>query len=98
LAGKTGTTNDYTDAWFIGFSPSITCGVWMGFDEKKPLGENETGSRAALPIWIEFMRSAIADSSRRSEAFLRPIEEGKKAVLKRAAISLSRHTSDAEAH
>jgi penicillin-binding protein 1A len=98
VAGKTGTTNDYTDAWFIGFSPSITCGVWMGFDEKKPLGENETGSRAALPIWIDFMRAAIADPSRRNEAFLRPIEEGNKAVLKRAAISLSRHPGDAEAH
>src|SRR5260370_1253366 len=48
LAGKTGTTNDYTDAWFIGFSPSITCGVWVGFDEKKPLGAKETGGETAL--------------------------------------------------
>jgi penicillin-binding protein 1A len=50
VAGKTGTTNDFTDAWFIGFSPSITCGVWMGFDEKKTLGNKETGAVAALPI------------------------------------------------
>ena len=57
LAGKTGTTNDFTDAWFVGFSPSLTCGVWIGFDEKKSLGEKETGSRAALPIWMQFMTS-----------------------------------------
>ncbi|MFB3814813.1 MAG: penicillin-binding protein 1A [Terriglobales bacterium] len=60
LAGKTGTTNDFTDAWFVGFSPSITCGVWVGFDEKvRSLGEKETGGAAALPIWIEFMKAAI---------------------------------------
>jgi penicillin-binding protein 1A len=61
LAGKTGTTNDFTDAWFMGFSPSITCGVWVGFDEKKTLGNKETGAQAALPIWMDFMKVAIAD-------------------------------------
>jgi penicillin-binding protein 1A len=61
LAGKTGTTNDFTDAWFMGFSPSITCGVWVGYDEKKTLGNKETGAQAALPIWIDFMKVAIAD-------------------------------------
>lgn len=60
LAGKTGTTNDFTDAWFVGFSPSTTCGVWMGYDEKKPLGSKETGARAALPIWMDFMKAALA--------------------------------------
>ncbi len=60
LAGKTGTTNDFTDAWFVGFSPSITCGVWMGYDEKKSLGTGETGARAALPVWMDFMKSALA--------------------------------------
>jgi penicillin-binding protein 1A len=60
LAGKTGTTNDFTDAWFIGFSPSLTCGVWMGYDEKKSLGPKESGGHAALPIWIEFMTVALA--------------------------------------
>jgi penicillin-binding protein 1A len=61
LAGKTGTTNDFTDAWFVGFSPSITCGVWIGFDEKaRSLGKNETGAAAALPIWMDFMTTAIA--------------------------------------
>jgi penicillin-binding protein 1A len=59
LGGKTGTTNDFTDAWFVGFSPSITCGVWVGFDEKRTLGNKETGARAALPIWMDFMRVAI---------------------------------------
>ncbi|HEX7895317.1 MAG TPA: PBP1A family penicillin-binding protein [Terriglobales bacterium] len=60
LAGKTGTTNDFTDAWFIGFSPATTAGVWVGYDEKKPLGDKETGARAALPIWMQFMRIALA--------------------------------------
>jgi penicillin-binding protein 1A len=60
LAGKTGTTNDFTDAWFVGFSPSLTCGVWIGYDEKKSLGDKETGARAALPIWMQFMNVALA--------------------------------------
>ena len=60
LAGKTGTTNDFTDAWFVGFSPNITCAVWIGYDEKKSLGEKETGARAALPIWMQFMNAALA--------------------------------------
>ena len=60
IAGKTGTTNDFTDAWFIGFSPYVTCGVWIGYDEKKTLGPKETGARAALPIWIDFMKVALA--------------------------------------
>ena len=60
LAGKTGTTNDFTDAWFIGFSPSLTCGVWMGYDEKKSLGPKESGGHAALPIWMQFMNVALA--------------------------------------
>ncbi len=59
LGGKTGTTNDFTDAWFVGFSPSITCGVWVGYDEKKTLGNKETGALAALPIWMQFMKVAI---------------------------------------
>jgi penicillin-binding protein 1A len=59
LAGKTGTMDEYTDAWFIGFDPNITVGVWVGYDEKKPLGNNETGAQAALPIWIDFMKAYI---------------------------------------
>jgi len=59
LAGKTGTTNDFTDAWFLGFTPELTAGVWVGYDDKQiSLGKKETGSKAALPIWIDFMKSA----------------------------------------
>jgi penicillin-binding protein 1A len=64
LAGKTGTTNDYTDAWFIGYSPSLICGVWAGYHQKKSLGEDETGARAALPIWIDFMSGALHDAEK----------------------------------
>jgi penicillin-binding protein 1A len=60
LAGKTGTVDDYTDAWFVGFDPNITVGVWVGYDEKKPIGTGETGATTALPIWIDFMRTYIA--------------------------------------
>jgi len=59
VAGKTGTTNDFTDAWFVGFSPTMTCGVWIGYDEKKSLGTKETGAHAALPIWMNFMSAAM---------------------------------------
>ena len=62
LAGKTGTVDDYTDAWFFGFDPNITVGVWVGYDEKKPIGgrsKGETGASAALPIWMDFMRAYI---------------------------------------
>ena len=59
LGGKTGTTDDYGDAWFIGFDPDITVGVWVGHDERKPIGHNETGGVAALPIWIEFMSAYL---------------------------------------
>jgi penicillin-binding protein 1A len=98
VAGKTGTTNNYTDAWFIGFSPGITCGVWMGYDEKRPLGENETGAAAALPIWMDFMRAAIADPLAKNEIFLPLPEENKKSTVKRAAASPPKHPGDAEAH
>jgi len=59
LAGKTGTVDDNTDAWFIGFDPDITVGVWVGLDEKKSMGSQEQGALAALPIWMEFMRAYI---------------------------------------
>jgi penicillin-binding protein 1A len=66
VAGKTGTTNDYTDAWFIGFAPKLTCGIWVGLDQKKTLGKGETGARAALPIWMDFMQQVLKD---------KPVEE-----------------------
>ena len=60
LAGKTGTTNDQYDAWFSGFNPEIVATVWVGFDEFRPLGRRETGARAALPMWIAYMKEALA--------------------------------------
>src|SRR5262249_2186401 len=60
-AGKTGTTNDYSDAWFIGYTPELLTGVWVGFDEKRPLGSGETGGKVAAPIWTDFMKEALAD-------------------------------------
>ena len=59
LAGKTGTTNDYVNAWFIGGAPNLVAGVYVGFDDRRSLGESETGARSALPIWIAFMKEAL---------------------------------------
>jgi penicillin-binding protein 1A len=70
VAGKTGTTNDYTDAWFIGFTPSLVMGVWVGFDEKVTLGDKETGGRVALPIWMDAMQRIYKD--RKVETFQPP--------------------------
>lgn len=67
VGGKTGTTNDFTDAWFIGFTPSLVMGVWVGFDEKVTLGDKETGGRAALPIWLSAMQEIYKD--RKVETF-----------------------------
>ncbi len=60
-AGKTGTTNDLRDAWFLGFTPSLVTGVWVGYDDRRPMGQDETGSRAANPIWLYFMSEALKD-------------------------------------
>ncbi len=67
LAGKTGTTEDFSDAWFIGFDPDITVGVWVGYDRRKPLGSGETGAQAALPIWMDIMKSYIGDRQDKPE-------------------------------
>jgi penicillin-binding protein 1A len=61
VAGKTGTTNDTHDAWFIGFTPDLLAGVWVGFDSERSLGKQETGGHAAAPIWTAFMKQALAD-------------------------------------
>jgi len=98
VAGKTGTTNDYTDAWFIGFSPSLTCGVWIGYDEKRTLGENETGGHAALPIWIDFMQTVVSDPALKNESFLPSTADKKQIAIKRAAFALPKTPADAEAH
>jgi len=66
LAGKTGTMDEFTDAWFVGFDPDVSVGVWVGYDEKRPLGSGETGAQAALPIWIDYMRAYISTRRRAS--------------------------------
>ena len=60
VAGKSGTTNDHSDAWFVGYTPDAVTAVWIGFDERKPIGYKMTGSVAALPAWTEIMKAAIA--------------------------------------
>jgi penicillin-binding protein 1A len=75
-AGKTGTTQDYTDAWFIGFTPQLTAGVWVGYDDKQiSLGKKETGARAALPIWLEFMQGALSGMPEVEFANVVPLEQ-----------------------
>src|SRR5229473_1307481 len=75
-AGKTGTTQDYTDAWFVGFTPQLTAGVWVGFDDKQnSLGKKETGARAALPIWTSFMQNALAGAPALDFANVTPLEQ-----------------------
>ncbi len=61
IAGKTGTTQDANDAWFVGFTPDLVAAVWMGFDDNTSLGENEQGGRLAAPIWHDFMQDALRD-------------------------------------
>ncbi len=61
LAGKTGTTSDSKDAWFVGFTPDLVCGVYVGFDDPKPLGSHETGASVAIPVFQQFMTAAMKD-------------------------------------
>ena len=96
LAGKTGTTNDFTDAWFVGFSPALTCGVWIGYDEKKSLGEKETGSRAALPIWMQFMTVALAG---KDPGEFQPVpDQGNTAVAQKKVDTQDVAPGDGETH
>ena len=60
LYGKTGTTNDAVDAWFVGYQPTLVAAVWMGYDQPRNLGSRETGGGLSLPIWIDFMRTALS--------------------------------------
>jgi len=66
VAGKTGTTNNLFDAWFLGYTPRYTTGVWVGFDQEKPMGKGETGSRAATPIWLNYMAEILEGKSVRT--------------------------------
>jgi penicillin-binding protein 1A len=77
VAAKTGTSNDYSNAWFVGFTPSLVTGVWVGYDRPRSLGRDETGSRVAVPIWVAYMSTALA--GRPKEDF--PIPDGVTVVL-----------------
>jgi len=70
IAGKTGTSNSGKDAWFLGFTPDLVAGVWVGFDDMRPVGRRETGGRAALPIWVELMQTALR--GRPAQSFAQP--------------------------
>jgi len=72
VAGKTGTTSNLNDAWFIGFTPQYVTGVWIGFDDENSLGKGETGSAAAIPIWLGYMKRILADKP----ATIFPVPEG----------------------
>ena len=98
-AGKTGTTSDFTDAWFMGFTPSLTAGVWVGNDDNSvPLGNKETGAKAALPIWIEFMKDVYDDKPTEQFANVIPLE--KLAATRPVLVDTpdSAPTEDAEEH
>ena len=71
-AGKTGTTNDLRDAWFMGYTPGLVTGAWVGYDDRKPMGKGETGSRAASPIWLSFMSEVLKDQPKHDF----PVPEG----------------------
>ena len=95
VAGKTGTTNNLFDAWFLGYTPRYTTGVWVGLDQEAPLGKGETGSRAASPIWLDYMQNALKGKPARTfnvpegivfakidaKTGLLPIEESKKTIF-----------------
>jgi penicillin-binding protein 1A len=95
VAGKTGTTNNLFDAWFMGYTPQYITGTWVGFDNEAPLGKSETGSRAASPIWLGFMQRILADKPAKvfevpegvvftqidAETGLLPIPESKETVF-----------------
>lgn len=76
VAGKTGTTNGYADAWFIGYTPNISTGVWVGFDKEKTIGKSEVGGKSALPIWLDYMKDAHSNLPQMTF----PVPEGVKVV------------------
>jgi penicillin-binding protein 1A len=75
VGGKTGTTDNFTDAWFVGFTPSLTAAVWVGYDEKKTLGERQSGAVAALPIWIECFREILKDKPIENFPSMQPADQ-----------------------
>jgi penicillin-binding protein 1A len=93
VAGKTGTTNDQHDAWFIGYTPDLLTGVWIGYDDHRPLGRTATGGRVAAPIWVDFMKAAVRD--RAAADFAMPA--GIRCVLIDKATGLRARASDIDA-
>ncbi len=93
VAAKTGTTDNNTDAWFLGFTPSLVSGVWVGFDRKKSLGEHEAGSTAAAPIWLYFMEKVLQNAP--METF--PIPEGVVFIKVDRKTGLPTHSSNPDA-
>ena len=81
LGGKTGTTNDFTDAWFVGFTPSLTAAVWIGYDEKRTLGDRQSGSTVALPVWIDCMKEILKDTPAEDFARLEVIMDGESPIF-----------------
>jgi len=80
IAAKTGTTNDYSNAWFIGYTPRLATGVWVGYDRPRSLGKDETGSRVAVPIWVSYMGRVLGDSPKEDfpmpeRVVLAPVDE-----------------------
>ncbi len=99
VAGKTGTTSDFTDAWFLGFTPSLTAGVWVGNDDNSvPLGNKETGARAALPIWLEFMKEVCDDKPPEQFVNVVPLEKLAPSHIVLVDTPDSAPTEDAEEH
>ena len=99
VAGKTGTTSDFTDAWFLGFTPSLTAGVWVGNDDNSvPLGNKETGARAALPIWLEFMKEVCDDKPAEQFSNVVPLEKLAPSHVVLVDTPDSAPTEDAEEH
>jgi penicillin-binding protein 1A len=95
--GKTGTTSEFTDAWFMGFTPSLTAGVWMGHDDNRiTLGNKETGAKAALPIWLDFMKVVYGDKPKEDFSNVVPLE--KVALTRQISVDTpdSAPTEDAE--
>ncbi|MFQ6108410.1 MAG: penicillin-binding protein 1A [Candidatus Aminicenantales bacterium] len=94
LAGKTGTTDEYTDAWFIGFSPSLCAGVWVGHEkEKASIGERQSGAVAALPIWIEFFQKIIEEEKKAAEENgEEPVEQAFEVPLNLNFVEIDRKT------
>ena len=81
LGGKTGTTNDFTDAWFVGFTPSLTAAVWVGYDQRRTLGNQQSGGVVALPIWIDCMREILKDTSVEEFSTLEVVLDGETPIF-----------------